>query len=91
MLLSFEKNIIKEHLLTQKAKWSRLIGNEIYGKSIGILGMGSVGKQVAKRANAFGMNIFGFDKVEDPAFNSLYNIKFCNNLEKMVNKIDCLY
>ncbi|MFI8705644.1 NAD(P)-dependent oxidoreductase [Bacillus sp. NPDC077411] len=39
--------------------WAPLffLGREVYGKTIGIIGLGEIGKAVAKRANAFGMNI----------------------------------
>ncbi len=38
-----------------------LLGNELYGKKIGIIGFGRIGKAVAKRANAFGMDVYYYD------------------------------
>ena len=34
---------------------------ELYGKTLGILGMGRIGTEIARRANAFGMTVLGFD------------------------------
>ncbi len=37
------------------------MGNEIFGKTLGIVGLGRIGSEVAKRASAFGMNVIAFD------------------------------
>ena len=54
----------KVHLLDRKTKegqWLRSTGFELYGKTIGILGLGAVGKAVAKRAAGFSMKIMAYD------------------------------
>ncbi len=47
---------------------SELKSNEIYGKTLGVIGYGNIGRAVAERAHAFGMDIIAFDVVdiEDP-------------------------
>jgi D-3-phosphoglycerate dehydrogenase / 2-oxoglutarate reductase len=62
MLLSFVKNIHLEHNITQAGGWKRHVSTEIFGKTIGIIGLGAIGKEVAKRAGCFGLNIVAFDK-----------------------------
>jgi D-3-phosphoglycerate dehydrogenase len=44
-------------------KWEkkRFMGVELYNKTMGIVGIGNIGKQVAKRALALGMNVIGYD------------------------------
>ncbi|MEN3186533.1 MAG: phosphoglycerate dehydrogenase [Atribacterota bacterium] len=51
-------------------KWSApLLGSELEGKTLGIVGLGRIGKGVAKRALGFGMKVIYFDPfVEDPDF-----------------------
>lgn len=39
----------------------RFQGEEIYGKTLGIIGLGGIGREIAKRANAFGMRVIGTD------------------------------
>lgn len=46
---------------TREGQWPRSNGIELYGKTIGILGLGAVGKAVAKRAMGFSMKIFAYD------------------------------
>ena len=48
--------------------WKRLTGHEIMGKTIGIVGLGRIGKEVAIRAKAFGMTVIGYDVYWDEAF-----------------------
>lgn len=46
--------------------WEKLMGSTIYGKSIGIIGTGMIGKAVISRALGFNMNVLCYDVVRDP-------------------------
>lgn len=46
---------------TRDGQWPRSNGIELYGKTIGILGLGAVGKAVAKRTSGFSMRILAYD------------------------------
>ncbi|MFH1096307.1 MAG: phosphoglycerate dehydrogenase [Candidatus Desantisbacteria bacterium] len=63
MLLSMARKIPQSYASLQNGKWDRkkFVGRELFGKTLGIIGMGRIGTQVAKRAQAFGMNIIAFD------------------------------
>jgi len=58
----------KVHILDKKMRegeWTRSSGVELYGKTIGIQGLGAVGKAVAKRALGFSMRILAYDPIID--------------------------
>ena len=57
LLLSFARNIHLEYNITKAGGWKKLTGFEIYGKTMGIVGFGAIGKEVAARARAFGMDV----------------------------------
>jgi D-3-phosphoglycerate dehydrogenase len=63
LLLSLSRNIPQANQTTKKGEWlrSKFMGVELYSKVLGIIGLGRVGKEVAKRAAAFGMKILAFD------------------------------
>jgi len=90
LLLSFVKNIVPESEHIRKQQWVRLIGTELSGKTMGILGMGNVGKEVAKRATAFGMKVIGFDLKMDENFASAFGIDYVSTADKVMRKSDII-
>jgi len=59
---------------TREGKWDRSIGIELDKKTIGILGLGAVGKAVARRAAGFSMKVLACDPVIDPAYAQAHGI-----------------
>jgi len=68
LLLTFEKNIHLQFQTTKQGSWKRLIGHEIQGKTIGIIGLGAIGKVLATKACALGLKVLGFDLYKDETF-----------------------
>jgi D-3-phosphoglycerate dehydrogenase len=62
-ILASYRNIVIGTNSTKSCKWDKkaLKGNEVYGKTLGIAGIGRIGQAVAERAVAFGMNILAYD------------------------------
>ncbi len=63
MILALSRNIPQANASTKKGEWkrSKFMGVELYGKALGIVGLGRIGKEVAKRALSFGMKILAYD------------------------------
>jgi D-3-phosphoglycerate dehydrogenase len=63
MLLSLARKIPQAHASMSGGKWDRkqFSGTELSGKTLGVLGLGRIGGEVAKRALAFGMRVVGYD------------------------------
>ena len=61
LILAVCRKIPKAHFSTQKGNWGRLIGRGVYKKSLGIIGLGRIGKAVAERARGFSMEILAHD------------------------------
>ena len=61
LLLCLARKIPVLDRKTREGEWPRSNGTELYGKTIGILGLGAVGKAVAKRASGFSMEILAYD------------------------------
>ncbi|MDD5669735.1 MAG: phosphoglycerate dehydrogenase [Candidatus Omnitrophica bacterium] len=63
MLMAMARSIPQACASMKKGEWkrSKFMGVELYGKTLGIVGFGRIGKEVAKRAFSFGMRILAFD------------------------------
>jgi D-3-phosphoglycerate dehydrogenase len=69
MMLAIQRNIVKAHNSTKDNEWlkKQLKGKELYGKTLGLVGIGRIGTEVAKRAKAFGMDVIAFRKSGKPS------------------------
>lgn len=91
LLFTFERNVHLQYNSVQQGSWKRWVGSEIEGKTIGIVGLGAVGKELAKKANALGMKVLGFDLHKDEAFLSKYNeVVFVDSIETIYKKADVI-
>ncbi|NLE67624.1 MAG: phosphoglycerate dehydrogenase [Lentisphaerae bacterium] len=68
LMLAAARNIPKLHAAVEGGEWPRSEGVELYGKTLGIVGLGAIGRNLAKRAVAFGMAVQAYDPYFDDAF-----------------------
>lgn len=63
MMMSIARSIPQAYKKTVGGEWDRktFVGVELRNKVLGVLGMGRIGSEVAKRAKAFGMQVLGYD------------------------------
>jgi D-3-phosphoglycerate dehydrogenase / 2-oxoglutarate reductase len=63
LMLALSRNIPQAHASLKAGQWerSRYAGHELAGKTLGLLGFGRIGQQVARRALALGMRVIAFD------------------------------
>jgi D-3-phosphoglycerate dehydrogenase len=68
LLISLARQVPQANASLKSGKWERkrFIGVELQGKTLGIVGLGRIGRVVASRARAFGMNIIAFDPFVAP-------------------------
>ncbi len=68
-MLTAVRPIPKAWLHTRSGGWNRMqfVGGELFGKTLGIVGLGRIGRLVAERALAFGMTIIAHDEFIDPS------------------------
>ena len=88
LLLALEKNLIAAVDATRKGEWKRKTGHELLDKTIGIIGLGRIGKEVAIRARAFGMQAVGFDVYWDEAFARQQGVRRAATLDELFAAAD---
>ena len=63
LMLSMSRNVPNANASLREGRWdrSKYMGVELYGKTLGIIGLGRIGTEVAKRGMAFGMRVIAYD------------------------------
>lgn len=88
LLLGLSRQLVEEANHTRKGEWKRLTGHEIMGKTIGVIGLGRIGKEVVIRAKAFGMDVIAYDVWWDAEFTEAHNVKRANDVGELLANSD---
>ena len=93
LMLALVKQISKMDDYVRSRQWykrNELIAEQAAGKTVGIVGLGKIGREVLVRCKALGMNILGYDPyVDRQCFNS-GDVQFCNSLSEIFSKADII-
>jgi glyoxylate reductase len=92
LLLAAARRIPESMAYVREGKWKTwgpllLLGREVSGATLGIIGLGRIGKEVAKRARGFDMRVFAFDPFEDAAFAREHGVTYVP-LEQLLGESD---
>ena len=88
LMLALSKKLIEHVEWTKQGLWKRETGNEIAGKTLGIIGLGRIGREMAIRANAFGMKVLAQDIYWPEAFAEEHHITRIENLDRLFSDSD---
>ena len=88
LLLSLTKKIQENAVEVKEGKWvagwKKPVGHEILGSTMGIIGLGRIGKEVATRAKAFGMSVIAYDPYFDEAFAAEHGVTRCEAMDDVL-------
>jgi phosphoglycerate dehydrogenase-like enzyme len=87
LILSVARNVPQMDRAIRNGSWSRIAGCEVAGKTLGIIGLGRIGCEVAKRAQAFEMNVIAYDFYPNVKLAEQYRIPFVS-FEDMLAEAD---
>ncbi|XP_071958110.1 glyoxylate/hydroxypyruvate reductase B-like isoform X1 [Antedon mediterranea] len=97
MMLAAARNLTKALEISKKgsatrdAAYSKLIGQNVTGATLGILGMGNIGYCIAKRAMGFRMKVLYHNRTRRSQLDEeCVNAKYCNTLEELLKQADFL-
>jgi D-3-phosphoglycerate dehydrogenase len=88
LILAIARQIPQGDASIRAGGWARLVGPELRGKTLGIVGLGQIGKGLARRAKGFGMDLLAFDAVKDEAFAASWGVSFADTLEELLSRSD---
>ena len=96
LLLSVPRKLINGERLIRSGDWqgwspTHMMGSRIWGKRLGIIGMGRLGQAVARRANGFGLNIHYHNRNRLPeVIEKSLKATFWEDIDQMLPKMDII-
>lgn len=90
MILNLARKVPQAHLSMAAGKWDRkqFQGTEVMGKTLGVLGVGRIGGEVARRALAFGMRVLAYDPFLTEARARELGIELSSELDQVYRDAD---
>ena len=80
LMLALNRKIViaNEQVHQNNFKLDNLVGSDMHGKTVGIIGTGRIGKIAAKILHGFGCKLLGYDIDPDHRLKEEYNLRYCN-------------
>lgn len=90
LIFALSRNIAEANRSLRAGEWERksLTGVQISGKTLGVVGMGRVGRLVAKRSAAMGMKVIGYDPFISSAVAAEYHTRMIEDLTDLYRQSD---
>ena len=89
LILALAKNLIAQHNGTVRGQWPRQANLPLRGRTLGVAGLGRIGKAVAIRGACFGMRLLAYEPLPDHAFAAKYGVTLVT-WEELLTQADFL-
>ena len=87
LLLAVARRIVEIDKGCHEGDWGKKVSMDVFGKKIGIIGLGAIGRGVAARAKGFNMAVYAYDIFRDDAYISENQINFAT-LDEILSECD---
>lgn len=90
LILSLARAIPAASVSTKSGKWEKkkFLGNEVRGKVLGVVGLGSIGREVVRRVLPFEMKVIGFDPFVNPRALADLGVELVPSIDKLYAAAD---
>ena len=89
LMLDLARKISHQNNTLKLGTWKKEMGNLLHGKTLGIIGMGTIGKTLVKLVKGFNFNIMAFDLFQDEQFAKKYGVNYCD-LDTLLSESDII-
>lgn len=87
MMLSLARHIPAADHSIKSGRWEGFFGTAVYGKTLGIIGMGAIGREVIQRCEGFRMKVLAYDPFWDEEYAAAHNVERCE-LDDLLGRAD---
>jgi D-3-phosphoglycerate dehydrogenase len=92
LLMALARHVPQAHASLHAGRWERgtFVGTQLAGKTLGVVGLGRVGREVARRAAGLDMKVVGFDPFLAPAGAAQLGVETVSGLDALLPRVDFL-
>ena len=90
LMIAVAKHFWLHTKAVKAGQWKRVTGSELFGKTLGVLGMGRIGKEVITRCRAFGMEVIAHDTYWDDDFAAAHQVTRAADAAAVIQAADVL-
>lgn len=87
MMFALARHIPAMHSSVLSGAWKGTIGSEIYGKTLGVIGFGTIGSRVARMGKALGMKVIAYNRSPKPELAASLGVEL-KSLEEVISEAD---
>jgi len=87
LMLAVARRVVEIDRACRNGDWKKRVTADVYGKKLGVVGLGAIGRGVAARAKGFSMEVYGFDIYRDEEYLKNNGITFAN-IDEMLKECD---
>jgi phosphoglycerate dehydrogenase-like enzyme len=88
LILGLARNIVGEHHSVRTNGWQSTVGTDLYGKTLGLLGVGKIGGRVARIAQAFEMDVLAWSENLTPSRTNELGVRLASSKEELLVNSD---
>ena len=76
LFICLSRYILPQDRIIREGNWKRIVGPELAGKTVSLIGMGAIGSEVAKRCRVFGINVLACDPFPRPGLDTQLDFQY---------------
>ena len=90
LMMAVARHVPQADASLRERKWERkrFIGVEVAGKTLGVVGMGRIGQEVARRGRGLGMRVISYDPYLSKVVAERLGVELCDRLEELLAEAD---
>ncbi|WP_368901198.1 phosphoglycerate dehydrogenase [Oceanobacillus oncorhynchi] len=88
LMMAVARKVVKIDKECRKSNWKKITTIDVHKKTLGLVGLGNIGKKVAQRAKGFEMDVLAYDLMPDYEYANSSGVQYVNHLDEIFLKSD---
>jgi D-3-phosphoglycerate dehydrogenase / 2-oxoglutarate reductase len=88
LMLAVSRRVVELDKIARTRTWTRPLSQDVWQKTLGVVGLGRIGKGVAQRAYGFEMKVLAYEPYPDRQFCEKWNVELIDDLDELFRRSD---